>query len=192
MLQLPPPFYGWSQLFEKWITVSTGQITTLRITQVVFQILIRWIVIYTMDSAIQRLNNAGLDEVTSLLFIRLFPGLSLLLRRNYWELKASRRRQDQQCQKKTILGYIHRAPDEFSATGGKFVRWGVPFIRNTLTVRKFSLIRQFIANRVKILNGFVWTKCPVKFFSRSKIRPVPRERCNKQNNNWRLAPQEGS
>ena len=192
MLQLPPPFYGWSQLFEKWITVSTGQITTLRITQVVFQILIRWIVIYAMDSAIQRLNNAGLDEVTSLLFIRLFPGLSLLLRRNYWELKASRRRQDQQCQKKTILGYIHRAPDEFSATGGKFVRWGVPFIRNTLTVRKFSLIRQFIANRVKILNGFVWTKCPVKFFSRSKIRPVPRERCNKQNNNWRLAPQEGS
>ena len=192
MLQLPLPFYSWSQLFENWITLSTGQITTQWITQVVFQILIRWIVIYTMDSAIQRLNNAGLDEVTSLLFIRLFPGLSLLLRRNYWELKASRRRQDQQCQKKTILGYIHRAPDEFSATGGKFVRWGVPFIRNTLTVRKFSLIRQFIANRVKILNGFVWTKCPVKFFSRSKIRPVPRERCNKQNNNWRLAPQEGS
>ena len=103
MLQLPPPFYSWSQLFEKWITLSTGQITTLRITQVVFQILIRWIVIYTMDSAIQRLNNTGLDEATSLLFIRLFPGLSLLLRGNYWELKPSRQRQDQQCQKKNSL-----------------------------------------------------------------------------------------
>ena len=192
MLQLPPPFYSWSQLFEKWITLSTGQITTLRITQVVFQILIRWIVIYTMDSAIQRLNNTGLDEATSLLFIRLFPGLSLLLRGNYWELKPSRQRQDQQCQKKTLLGYIHRASDEFSANSEKFVRWGVPFIRNTLTVRKFSLIRQVIANRVKILNGSVWTKWPVKFFSRSKIRPVPRERCNKQNNNSRLAPQEGN
>ena len=68
VLQLPPPFYSWSQLFEKWITLSTAQITTQWITQVVFQILIRWIVIYTMDSAIQRLNNAGLDEATSLLF----------------------------------------------------------------------------------------------------------------------------
>ena len=53
-----------------------------------------------MDSAIQRLNNTDLDEATSLLFIRLFPGLSLLLRGNYWELKPSRQRQDQQCQKK--------------------------------------------------------------------------------------------
>ena len=70
----------------------------------VFQILIHWIVIYTMDSAIpQRLNNTGLDEATSLLFIRLFPGLSLLLRGNYWELKPSRQRQDQQCQKKNSL-----------------------------------------------------------------------------------------
>ena len=103
MLQLPPPFYSWSQLFEKWIMLSTGQITTLPITQVVFQILIRWIVIYTMDSAIQRLNDTGVDEATSLLFIRLFPGLSLLLRGNYWELKPSRQRQDQQCQKKNSL-----------------------------------------------------------------------------------------
>ena len=33
-------------------------------------------------------------------FFKLFPGLNLLLRGNYWWLKPSRRRQDQQCQKK--------------------------------------------------------------------------------------------
>ena len=35
---------------------------------------------------------------------------------------------------------------------------------------KFRVIRE------KILNGSVWTKCTVKFFSRSKIRPVPCDR----------------
>ena len=34
---------------------------------------------------------------------------------------------------------------------------------------------EFRVNRAKILNGSVWTKCPVKFFSRSKIRLVPRD-----------------
>ena len=34
---------------------------------------------------------------------------------------------------------------------------------------------KFPVNRVKILNGAVWTKCPVKFFCRSKICPVPCE-----------------
>ena len=40
----------WAQLFRRWITLS------------VFLILIRWVVIYTMDSAIRRLNNRGLTE----------------------------------------------------------------------------------------------------------------------------------
>ena len=34
---------------------------------------------------------------------------------------------------------------------------------------------KFPVNSVKILNGAVWTKCPDKFFCRSKIRPVPCE-----------------
>ena len=36
--------------------------------------------------------------------------------------------------------------------------------------------RQFRNNSAKILNGFVWTKCPVKFFNQLKIRPAPYER----------------
>jgi len=34
---------------------------------------------------------------------------------------------------------------------------------------------KFSVNKVKILNGAVWTKCPVKFLCRWKIRPVPCE-----------------
>ena len=33
-------------------------------------------------------------------------------------------------------------------------------------------VRLGVLNSAKILNGSVWTKCPVKFFSRSKICPV--------------------
>ena len=36
--------------------------------------------------------------------------------------------------------------------------------------------RQFRVNSAKILNGFVWTKCPVKFFNQLKILPVSYER----------------
>ena len=42
------------QLFKRWINLYRW------IVQSVFLILIRWIVIYPMDSAIQRLNNWGL------------------------------------------------------------------------------------------------------------------------------------
>ena len=52
----------WSQLFERWIALSTGYITIHWITQLVFLIRINWIVIYPVDSAIQGLNNRGLDD----------------------------------------------------------------------------------------------------------------------------------
>ena len=41
----------WSQLFNRWIA--------LWITQLVFVILIHWIAIYPVDSAIKRLNSRG-------------------------------------------------------------------------------------------------------------------------------------
>ena len=47
------------QLFKRLITLSTGQITIHWITQLVSLILIRWIVIYPVDSSIQSLNNRG-------------------------------------------------------------------------------------------------------------------------------------
>ena len=50
----------WPQLFERWIPLSTGQITIQRIAQLVFVILIRWIAIYPVDSAIRLLNNPDL------------------------------------------------------------------------------------------------------------------------------------
>ena len=49
------------------------------------------------------------------------------------------------------------------------VRFGVPFTRKHFN----RTIIKFRANRTKILNGSVWTKWTVKFFTRSKIRPVP-------------------
>ena len=46
------------QLFGKrWIALSDGLISIHWITQLISPILIRWIVIYPMDSAIQPLNN---------------------------------------------------------------------------------------------------------------------------------------
>ena len=45
--------------FKRWIALSTGYKSIQWITQLVSLILIRWIVIYPVDSAIQRLNNWG-------------------------------------------------------------------------------------------------------------------------------------
>ena len=47
------------QLFKRWITLSTGQITIHWILQLVLLLLIQWIAIYPVDSAIHRLNNWG-------------------------------------------------------------------------------------------------------------------------------------
>ena len=44
-------------LFKSWIVLSTGKITIHGIAQLVSLILIRWIVIYLMDTAIHVLNN---------------------------------------------------------------------------------------------------------------------------------------
>ena len=43
------------QLFERWIALSIGQISIQWIAQLVFLILIRWIVIYLVDSTISSL-----------------------------------------------------------------------------------------------------------------------------------------
>ena len=51
----------WPRLFKRLIALSGGQISIQWIVQSVFLILICWIVIYPMDSAIQRLNNRGLE-----------------------------------------------------------------------------------------------------------------------------------
>ena len=97
---------------------------------------------------------------------------------------------------KLRLCFVNTAPNELS-TGWKFVRlatlfptlfpfhflrkkvlgtglvrFGVPFTRKHFN----RTIMKLRANRTKILNGSVWTKWTVKFFSRSKIRPVPYER----------------
>ena len=53
---LAPGFEPGPQLFKRWITLSTGQITIHWIAQLVSVTLIRWIVIYPVDSAIQLLN----------------------------------------------------------------------------------------------------------------------------------------
>ena len=54
------------------------------------------------------------------------------------------------------------------------MRLVVPFPRSHLNRTKvYTLSRsKFRVNRGKILNSPVWTKCPVKIFSWSKIRPV--------------------
>ena len=47
------------RLFKRWIALSTGEKSIQWTVQLVCLILIRWIVIYPVDSAIQRLNNWG-------------------------------------------------------------------------------------------------------------------------------------
>ena len=54
---LPFPASFWPQLFKRWITLSTGWISIHWIAQLVFLILINWIEIHLVDSAIQRFNN---------------------------------------------------------------------------------------------------------------------------------------
>ena len=50
------------RLFKRWIALSTGWISIHSITQLESITLIRWIAIYPVDSAIQRLNNRGLKD----------------------------------------------------------------------------------------------------------------------------------
>ena len=45
--------------FKGWKTLSTGLIPIQWITQLVSLILIRWLVIYPVESSFQRLNNRG-------------------------------------------------------------------------------------------------------------------------------------
>ena len=70
----------------------------------------------------------------------------------------------------TIRGYIHTAPDEFS-TGWKFVRFRVEFTRNPLNRRKIKTPSRskLRVNNAKILNGPVWTNCPVKFLDQFRF-----------------------
>ena len=69
------------------------------------------------------------------------------------------------------LGYVQKALVEFS-TGLKLVRFGVQFTLNHLNRTKIQTRSKFSLNKAKILNSPVWTKCLVKYFSRSKIRSV--------------------
>ena len=51
---------SWAQLFKRWITLSTGSISTRWIARLFFLLLIRrWIVIYPVNGAIQRFNNCN-------------------------------------------------------------------------------------------------------------------------------------
>ena len=49
----------WPQLFKRWKKLSTAWISIQRIAQLLFLILIQWIVIYPVDSAVRHLNNWG-------------------------------------------------------------------------------------------------------------------------------------
>ena len=58
------------------------------------------------------------------------------------------------------MATVHSAPDEFSS-GEKFMCFGIPFTQNH---KNQTLCRSnFRVNRVKILNGRVKMKYPVKF-----------------------------
>ena len=50
----------WLRLFKGWIALSIGYISIKWIVQLVSPIRIRWVVIYPVDSFIQRFNNRGL------------------------------------------------------------------------------------------------------------------------------------
>ena len=47
------------RLFKRWIALSTGRITIQRRSITEINYAIPWIVIYPVDSAIQRLDNRG-------------------------------------------------------------------------------------------------------------------------------------
>ena len=55
-------------MFKRWIMLSIGLITIQRIAQLISLILIRWIVIYPMDSTIHLLNNWSLSYEFSVLW----------------------------------------------------------------------------------------------------------------------------
>ena len=58
------------RLFNRWIALSTGLKSILRITQLVSLVLIRLIVIYPVDNAIQIFNNQGLELNSKRLYQR--------------------------------------------------------------------------------------------------------------------------
>ena len=53
------------RLFKRWIALSTAKITIRQISITEINYAIKWMVIYLVDSAIQRLNNRG-QKVISL------------------------------------------------------------------------------------------------------------------------------
>ena len=79
------------------------------------------------------------------------------------------------CGKHMHLGNVHSVSDNIW-TGWKFVCLGVSFKRNHLNRTKIQTFgrSKFRVNGQKILNGPVWTKCPVKYsggrkFVRSRV-----------------------
>ena len=54
--------YSRPRLFKRWMALSTVNISNQRIMQLVSLILIRWIVNYPVDSAIQRLNLGQINK----------------------------------------------------------------------------------------------------------------------------------
>ena len=78
----------WPRLLKRWIALSSGQITIQRIAQLVSLILVHWIVIYSVDSAIQRLNNRGQMNIRetncTILWIEIYPVNSVIHRSDNW------------------------------------------------------------------------------------------------------------
>ena len=70
------------RLFKRWIALSTGSITILRISRE-SNCTIHWIMIYPVDSAIQPLNNRGLFYKSIMLWIETVWSLSVRLGSNF-------------------------------------------------------------------------------------------------------------
>ena len=66
-----------SQLFKIWIALSTGQITIQWISVRETNWVIHWIEIYPVDSAIQLLNNWGLEIIGNHMSFNNVSGLTL-------------------------------------------------------------------------------------------------------------------
>ena len=58
------------RLFKRWIALSTELITIQRRSITEINYAIRWLVIYLVDSAIQRLNNRGLVNKKVNIFVQ--------------------------------------------------------------------------------------------------------------------------
>ena len=76
------------QLFKRRIALSAGSISIHRITQLVSQILISWLVIYPLDSTIQLLTNWGQDLSTHIISLLKKP---LSICQSDWMVKNSKR-----------------------------------------------------------------------------------------------------